>query len=108
MNQSHASAMAAAEVPDREDDLSDPTPKMPSCLSNLPPRTRALVRQHMRENAAGNDRYATASRQILELLNHCETLENEVIAAAEIIAGYQSYKRNIDEALNSGDGVYRP
>jgi len=35
-------------------------------------------------------------------------LATEAIASRDTIAGLRGFKRSVDEALNSGDGTYRP
>lgn len=39
---------------------------------------------------------------------HIQKLEAKVDALMQKIEGWKRYKANIDEALNSGDGSYRP
>lgn len=34
--------------------------------------------------------------------------DERIKALTDEVRGYEAYKRNIDDALNSGDGVYRP
>lgn len=44
----------------------------------------------------------------LALLNRQEQLENENRSLSQDLEKLRAFKTNVDEALNSGDGVYRP
>ncbi len=51
-------------------------------------------------------------QDLLRLLNECQaerdTALGERDALREELEGYRRFKQNVDEALNSGDGSYRP
>ena len=35
-------------------------------------------------------------------------LEAEIVRLRKVIAGYEAYERSVNDALNAGDGSYRP
>jgi hypothetical protein len=62
--------------------------------SELLPLARALraVELHIRREAAAR----------------IEEVEQEVVYLREEVRGLRAFKRSVDEALNSGEGYYRP
>ena len=55
-----------------------------------------------------HDFYVQMSRAVLALLARYEAAEAALARVREERDGLLAFKRGIDEALNSGDGVYRP
>lgn len=60
--------------------------------------TIAAMRAQIEELAAGRSHYAA----------ECDRLVTEVGRLTKEVQGYEAFKRSVDEALNSGDGTYRP
>jgi len=63
----------------------DTTPKFPEWVRKSPPRTRAMIERHIRENYSGRDRYELARLQVVELVELCITIEKELVEARESV-----------------------
>jgi hypothetical protein len=76
---------------------------------------RRLEPAHAREIAEKDLEIGRREHEAMEQATRCvekdstiEALKAEVARLKEEIVGWVGYKRGIDEALNSGDGSYRP
>lgn len=61
-------------------------------------KSNQALRMALDEAATGRSHYA----------GECDRLVAELAKANERLRGYEAWERSVNEALNSGDGAYRP